>query len=330
MVSPDGLNWTQVGEENICRSSDVITATYDKYRNQYIAFPKLVTKTRGQVRRTFGLSTSKDFLNWTPSRDGIFMPDLRDDAGSLSRIEKSRHLLDREDDPELMRTEFYGIGIYPHESCTIAFPWIFTINNNARFGNHEGPMEIQLACSRDLVRWSRPFRTPVVQLGEPGTWDEGMLVTSSSAIQVKDEIWLYYGGANYTHGTPAIYRAENTGRLTRYTGSIGLVRWKLDRFVSVDGPTTGGTLTTVPILFSGKNLILNAKTKPQGSVRVELCDAAGTALVGYDNSDLFSGDQLRHTVTFQDKNDLSALVGKPVVLRFHLKNAELFSFGFKN
>ena len=27
MVSPDGLHWTQVSKENICRSSDVITAT---------------------------------------------------------------------------------------------------------------------------------------------------------------------------------------------------------------------------------------------------------------------------------------------------------------
>ncbi len=30
-----------------------------------------------------------------------------------------------------------------------------------------------------------------------------------------------------------------------HTGSIGLARWKLDRFVSVDGPGEGGTLTTI-------------------------------------------------------------------------------------
>ncbi len=45
-----------------------------------------------------------------------------------------------------MRTEYYGIGVYPAESCTLAFPWVFTINNNARWGNHEGPEEIHLPC----------------------------------------------------------------------------------------------------------------------------------------------------------------------------------------
>ena len=329
MVSPDGLNWTQVAEKNICRASDVITAFYDPYRQQYIAFPKLITNARGQIRRTFGLSTSQDFATWTPTQDNIFMPDLRDDAGSLARIEKSRYLLDRPDDPQLMRTEFYGIGAYAHESCTIAFPWIFTINNNARYRNHEGPIEIQLAVSRDLKKWDRPFRTPIVPLGGPGEWDEGILVTSSSAIQVGDEIWLYYGGANYTHGTPVLYRSENTGRHSRYTGSIGLVRWPLDRFVSVDATTEKGTLTTVPVQFDGNRLEINAATAESGSVVVQLCDPTGKPLPGYEKSDSFNGDELRQTITFAGNADLSSLTGQPVVVRFQLENAQLYSFGFK-
>lgn len=39
---------------------------------------------------------------------------------------------------------------------------IFTLNNNARWGNHEGPQEVRLAVSRDLFHWERPFRTPVI------------------------------------------------------------------------------------------------------------------------------------------------------------------------
>ena len=68
-----------------------------------------------------------------------------------------------------------------------------------------------------------------------------------------DEIRLYYGGSNYTHGTPCLYRAERTGRLTKFTGSLGLATWKLGRFVSVDGPAEGGTLTTVPAGWTGTN-----------------------------------------------------------------------------
>ena len=329
MVSPDGLHWTEL-KQKICRSSDVITAFYDPRSEQYVAFPKLVTKAHGHVRRTFGLSTSKDFLNWTPSQDRIFFPDLQDDVGSLRRIDKVRHLLDRPDDPSLMRTEFYGIGAYPHESCTIAFPWMFTINNNARYGNHEGPMEIQLAVSRDLRNWERPFRTPIVAQGKKGTWDEGMLFTSSTAISVGDEVWLYYGGANYTHGNPAIYREADTGRLTRYTGSIGLVRWKRDRFVSVDGPAEGGVLTTVPVTFTGRHLEINAATQNAGTVTVEFCDAAGNPLPNYKPSSPFQGDSLGHAVQFPDSPPTADLAGKPIAVRFRLKNARLYSFGFKN
>jgi len=188
-----------------------------------------------------------------------------------------RPILDRPDDPALVRTEFYGIGAYAHESGTIAFPWIFTINNNARWGNHEGPMEVQLAFSRDLRAWHRPFRTPVIDFGKPGDWDCGIQVTASTAIRVGDEIRLYYGGANYTHGTPVLYRptfedGKSTGRKDHFTGSIGLVTWKLDRFVSVDGPAEGGTLTTVPITFAGNRLKINASTEPGGSVVVELLE----------------------------------------------------------
>ena len=185
-----------------------------------------------------------------------------------------------------MRTEFYGVGVYQAESCVLGFPWVFTINNNARYGNHEGPSEIQLATLRDLDHWERPFREPIVPHGRPGEWDSGFVASAAQAIRVGDEIWLYYGGANYTHGNPCLYRAEGTGRGSKYTASIGLATWKLDRFVSADGPAEGGTLTTVPILFSGNRLELNAATRSGGNITtglggnitVELLDLAGQVL----------------------------------------------------
>ena len=152
-----------------------------------------------------------------------------------------------------MRTEYYGVGVYTAESCTIGFPWIFTINNNARWGNHEGPQEVQLAVSRDLFHWERPFRTPVIPLTDVGQWDCCYQATGNRALRVGDEIRVYYDGATYTHGTPALYRAKfEDGRPTgrdRFTASIGLATWPLDRFVSVDAGPEQGTLMTVPISF---------------------------------------------------------------------------------
>jgi len=259
----------------------------------------------------------------------VFVPDLRDDAGSLARIEEVRPVLDRPDDPALMRTEFYGVGVYPAESCTLAFLWMLTVNNNARWGNHEGPGELQLAVSRDLEHWDRPFRTPCVPRGKLGEWDCGFFCTQSRALRVGDEVWLYYVGANYTHGTPCLYKAEGTGRGDKFTGSIGLAIWKLDRFVSADGPSEGGTLTTVPIVFTGSRLEINASTKKGGSVVVEVLDAAGQPLAGFGPSDPFAGDDLRHTVTWKGDKSVAGLAGKPVCLRFRLANAELYSFAFR-
>jgi hypothetical protein len=228
-----------------------------------------------------------------------------------------------------MRTEFYGLGFYPAESCTVAFPWVFTINSKARFGNDEGPSEIQLGVSRDLRHWERPFRTPVIPRGKPGDWDSGFFFTQSRALRVEDEVWLYYSAGNFTHGAPCLYRAEGTGRGTKYTSSIGLVRWKLDRFVSADGPDEGATLLTVPIVFSGDRIEINARTGPSGSITVEVLDAARRPIESYGMSRPVRGDSVRHRVEWSEDRSIGQLRGRSVCLRFHLRRAQLFSFAFR-
>ena len=333
LVSPDGLNWTRLSTENIFRSNDVVTAYYDTRLKKHVAFPKLSTPVRGGVRRCFGVTATDNLLNW-PDPRLVFQPDLRDDAGTLSRIGPVRTLLDVPDDPAVMRTEYYGLGVYQAESCVIGFPWIFSINNNARFPtdrtrNHEGPCEIQLATSRDLQAWERPFRTPVIPLGEPGAWDCGFLTTASQAFRHQDQILLYYGGGNYTHGNPVLYdEYRGTERGMKYTASIGVATWPLDRFVSVDGGSEGGVLTTVPLHFTGRRLELNVAAL-KGRVNVELLDSTGKPLAGFGKSDPISTDLIRTTVTWKGQDELSQFAGKSLTLRFELRNAELYSFAFR-
>ncbi|HEY1786296.1 MAG TPA: hypothetical protein VGG30_12130, partial [Pirellulales bacterium] len=282
-------------------------------------------------RRVFWLITSPDFSTWSEPRLAMYA-DARDDAGALARIEEVRSQLDVPDAPDLIRTEFYGTGFYQAESCVLGFPWIFTINNQARYGNQEGPSELQLAVSRDLEHWERPFRRPCLERGQPDEWDCGFVITQAEALRVGDEIRLYYGSANYLHGTPCCYLPHDPTRKTRYTASIGLATWPLDRFVSVDGPAADGQLTTVPLAFTGGRLELNvnaARDGRPGSVRVELLDAAQKPLPGIGPSDEIKVDSLRHTVTFGGNPLLAAFQGRPVSLRFHLTNAELYSFAFR-
>ena len=327
-ISPDGLNWTRFSRAPLCRGGDVITGYYDERQQMYVAFPKIGEQVRGHNRRVFWVITSKDFETWTEPKL-VITPDLRDDASSLSRIEEVRPILDVPDDPALMRTEFYGVGAYPAESCTLGILWMLTINNNGRYGNQEGPGELQLAVSRDLERWERPFRVPCVPRGAIGEWDCGFFDTQSRALRVGDEVWLYYGGSNYTHGTPCLYRDEGTGRLTKYTGSIGLAIWDLDRFVSADAPAGGGSLTTVPVVFTGDRLEINARTEGTGHVTVSLLEPSGAPISGYEKSDNVKGDNLRHVVTWDGNSSVTSLAGRPVMLRFDMGNAEIFAFAFR-
>ena len=53
-------------------------------------------------------------------------------------------------------------------------------------------------------------------------------------------------------------------------------------------------------------------------------------LDGFQPSDPFTGDDLRHTVKFGGKPDVSSLKDKAITLRFTLKSASLYSFAFRN
>ena len=135
-----------------------------------------------------------------------------------------------------------------------------------------------------------------------------------------------------THGTPCLYRPNDPERKTKYTGSIGLAIWPLDRFVSVDGPAEGGRLTTVPLAFTGNRLELNVNANHRGqpgSVRVELLDAAQKPLPGIGLSDEVKIDSLRHTVTWAATPTSRPGRAAPISLRFHLASAELYSFAFR-
>ena len=63
---------------------------------------------------------------------------------------------------------------------------------------------------------------------------------------------------------------------------------------------------------------------------VEIQDMEGKALPGYSIKDCkeIYGDTIKREVNWKNGTDVSALAGKPVRLRFVLKDADLFSFQF--
>ena len=176
--------------------------------------------------------------------------------------------------------------------------------------------------SRDGVtfrRWDEAFLRPGPQ-GE-GRWMYGdnyqawgLLETAPTIAGGPNEISLY--------SLEGAWRDDR--RLRRYT-------LRLDGFVSVRAPLGGGEIITKPLEFKGRSLVINYATSGAGSVRVELQNAGGRPIEGFtlDDSPEHYGDSVRQTVSWKTGNDVSPLAGKPVLLRFVLKDADLYSFQFQ-
>ena len=108
---------------------------------------------------------------------------------------------------------------------------------------------------------------------------------------------------------------------------MGLAKLRLDGFVSIDAGN--GVLTTRPIRMSGERLVVNADAS-EGSVAVEILEPGGTPIEGFGrkNAAAAKGDSLRHNMKWARGSDVSALKGRPIVLKFHLERSRLFSFRF--
>jgi hypothetical protein len=103
-----------------------------------------------------------------------------------------------------------------------------------------------------------------------------------------------------------------------------------DGFVSVQGPYEGGELITKTLTFSGSKLLINYATSAVGGIVVEVQTPDGKAIEGFGTQDCVEliGDRIAHPVRWKQGDDVSAWAGKPVRLRFVLKDADLYSLQF--
>jgi len=76
---------------------------------------------------------------------------------------------------------------------------------------------------------------------------------------------------------------------------------------------------------------LNFATSAAGSLQVELQDENGKPLPGYslDDCEELFGDTLDRGANWKTKADLSPLSGRAVRVRFVLRDADLYSFQFR-
>ena len=223
------------------------------------------------------------------------------------------------DDP--LESDVYNSSIvkYPlAKSLYFMFPSLyFHIPQN----RNRGPLDIHLAASRNGVDWNRAQRTPYVRLGPAGSFDAGSLYMCVGMLHQGPEIWMYYIAHDYLHG-------DHAGRT--YSGVISRLVQRVDGFVSADSAYTGGELTTVPFVCQGQQLKVNVDTSALGAFQVEILDERGKSIPEFSllEADPLIGNFVDRIVSWSGNQNISALAGRIVKLRFVTRDAKFYSFRF--
>ena len=304
--SPNGLHWQyspDTAKQPLFASSDVVNFFYDPYQARVAA----TWKTRNRRGRAVGIAWSADGLTWTKPFDGpIFTAD--------------------DLDPDA--TQIYGMPVFPYQGLYVGQPWIYNARY-FRFGEysveklHEAQedsprtMDVQLAWSWDLVNWTRPsVRREFIPRGEKGMWDSGMIVTALAPVVIGDELCYYYGGCDGVHDQPRVQAA------------IGLATLRLDGFCSMRAGEAEGWLITRREPFHEPTVAINARTTGRGFVTAEILDRHNRVVPGYSRVDCqsFTGDSVRHVLTWKAGPFAAAQTQSDYKLRFWLKSADLYSY----
>ncbi len=195
-------------------------------------------------------------------------------------------------------------------------------------GGDFGLLETQLATSRNGVHWERYSQQPYFPMGLANEWDRWNPVMGFGMARHGNYLYQYYVAGGRTHDG-GLLRAEHD-KETEQKGGLGVVRQRLDGFVSADVDNRGGWLLTPPLIFNGKRLRLNIDTGAMGTAFVEIRDVEGKPLPGFTltEAEEVAGNYLNELIYWQGKNDVSALARKPVRLYFKLKRAKLYAFQF--
>ncbi len=330
--SGDGVNFTPVGRVLPYYPDNPTLVNWDERIGKYVIYLRALEVGSENQRRIARIETDDPLLPWPHTKaedDGMFLSP-RNVPVVLAA--------DEQDDP-------YS-DIY-YNAATL-YPWaqdvylMFTAQfrhfapNRQPFirprvpGQWEdyGMLEVQLAVSRDGIAWPRPSREAYFPTGLADEWDRWYAVMAPGVARVGNYLYQYYNSSGRTHDS-AVLRPEYDDAPTEL-GGIGVVRQRLDGFISADADHLGGWLDTPLLTFTGNRLRLNIDTGSMGTAFVELRDADGGPISGYtlDDCEEIGGNFIDQTVYWKGSPDLSTLRNQPISLHIKLTRGKLYAFQF--
>jgi len=329
-ASADLLNWEALTVPSL-PSQDESHLTYDSDERLFIA----TVKRRGPYGRSWHLITSPDFEHWR-EHGLIFHADQEDQENGNTRLKRffddPAYLKPIFNRPEEWRTDVYNFPVFPYEGLYLATPAMhhWSGKHSPLYENVDSRKSVELASSRDLLHWHRVAgRAPFLELspvGDGSAYDTGQVVVANQPVVRNDELWFYYNAFRYR----AMSLADTLQRKYLDGSALCVARLRMDGFVSLKGGPEWGSVSTKPVKVTGQRLHINCDSW-RGRVLAEVSDAGtGQPIPGFTRSECEPAmvDRIDEPVRWKTRNDLADLVGKTVRLKFHLWNAELYSFWF--
>jgi len=337
--SPDGINWTPSEKRPIIPwyTDTMSVCFWDNRIEKYILY---VRWNEGETYkddivygfweyRAIGRSESEDFENFPPPIK-IMEPDTCAPQGMKKEaypVRTQRQTYNRLQQKAWMDLYHPGAVKYPYaENAYFMFL--------SPFYHKPDTIDVQLATSRDGVHFTLWSQEPFLRLGPEGSFDSKQIHMEVGMIKMKDEIWMYYGGKSVSHddelGLMRYGRKHKTEENAEMPTGIGRIRIRLDGFVSQDATRTGGSLTTLPIKFSGEHLYVNMDGSAGGWLKVEILDNLGNPISGFSEqqSDQLWGNDVNKLVKWEGKSSLKNLQDKTIKLRFIGQSVKVYAFQF--
>ncbi len=322
MASPDGIHWSLISDQPFLAGYSLDsnnTVHWIPEEGCYRIFLRHYTEGVYKGIRNIMTATSTDLKNWTDPVELDFgdTPAEHLYDNNLVRYHRAPHIwlgfptryIDRPWSPTL-------------EALPEPDHRLQRKRTMGRFGTVL--TEPLLMCSRDarvFHRWQEAFMRPGLRSQDSWTYGDnflgwGMIETDSDLPGGGKELSMFV--------TEHYGRGEST-TLRRCT-------LRLDGFVSVQAPMRGGELVTHPLTFSGNRLSLNISTSAGGGARVEIQEPDGKPVPGYTEEDCAEivGDALDYTVRWKHGTGVDSLAGRPVRLRFILRDADLYAMRFES
>ncbi|MGZ0654873.1 glycosyl hydrolase family 32 [Coraliomargarita sp. W4R72] len=236
--------------------------------------------------------------------------------------------LDKPDDWVRDRPQLYSLGAVAYESLLVGAFYVHLGPDNKICSDGKFPKitEIKLGFSRDGFHWERPDRRAFIPASRvEGTWDRAYIHSTTGVFYIDQNDRLVFPYTGFSGVAPDGSRGIYSG------ASVGLATLRRDGFASMDAGHSTGTLTTRPLEHQGQYLFVNVDC-PEGELRAELLDEAGEVIEPYTlaNSQVIQADTTLAQLKWSGASAGHPNEGKPVRVRFSLRNGRLFSFWFSD